>query len=64
MTVAHQRLVNQMGMKMVHFDIVLHHLAASLRDLNVLEADVAETAATVETLRPAFQQAIDNAASQ
>jgi len=37
MTVAHQRLVNQMGMKMVHFDIVLHHLAASLRDLNVLE---------------------------
>ena len=37
MTAAHQRLVNQMGMKMVHFDIVLEHLAASLQDLKVPE---------------------------
>lgn len=61
MTIAHQRLVNAMGMRMEHFDIVLHHLAASLQDLHVPEADIAETAAIVETLRPAFQEAIDNA---
>ena len=29
--------------------------------LHLWQADVAETAAVVETLRPAFQQAIDNA---
>ena len=35
MTAAHQRLVNDMGMRMEHFDIVLEHLGASLDDLNV-----------------------------
>lgn len=63
MTVAHQRLVNALGMRMEHFDIVLHHLGASLQDLNVPEADIAETAAIVETLRPAFQEAVDNASA-
>ena len=35
MTAAHQRLVNDMGMHMEHFDIVLEHLGASLEDLKV-----------------------------
>ena len=35
MTAAHQRLVNDMGMRMEHFDIVLEHLGASLEDLKV-----------------------------
>ena len=35
MTAAHQRLVNDMGMRMEHFDIVLEHLGASLEDLRV-----------------------------
>ena len=35
MTAAHQRLVNDMGMRMEHFDIVLEHLGASLQDLKV-----------------------------
>jgi len=37
MTVAHQRLVDTLGMRMEHFDIVLHHLGSSLQDLNVSE---------------------------
>ncbi|CAK0782363.1 hypothetical protein CVIRNUC_005651 [Coccomyxa viridis] len=61
MTAAHQRLVNDMGMRMEHFDIVLEHLGASLEDLNVPSEKIQETAAVVETLRPAFQEAMDKA---
>ena len=35
MTAAHQRLVNDMGMRMEHFDVVLEHLGASLEDPKV-----------------------------
>lgn len=37
MTAAHQRLANDMGMRMEHFDIVLEHLGRALADLNVPE---------------------------
>lgn len=60
MTVAHSRLAQDLGMRMEHFDIVLEHLGGALRDLQVPEEDIEEAAALVETLRPAFQVAIDN----
>lgn len=61
MTSAHSRLVKQYGLRMDHFDIVLEHLGGALTDLNVPEEDIGEAAAVVETLRPAFQLAIDEA---
>ncbi|CAL8471141.1 g10683 [Coccomyxa elongata] len=61
MTSAHSRLARDMDMRMEHFDIVLDHLGGALRDLQVSEAEVAEAAALVETLRPAFQEAIKDA---
>lgn len=61
MTSAHARLVEQHGLRMEHFDITLQHLGAALQDLNVPKEEIAEAAATVETLRPAFQEAIDAA---
>ena len=43
MTAAHQRLVNDMGMRMEHFDIVLEHLGASLEELKVPQVCHANT---------------------
>ncbi|BDA45265.1 probable group 1 truncated hemoglobin [Coccomyxa sp. Obi] len=61
MTTAHNRLAKEMGMRMEHFDIVVEHIGGALRDLHVSEVEIAEAAAVVETLRPAFQEAIENA---
>ena len=52
MTAAHQRLVNAMGMRMEHFDIVLEHLGASLEDLKVPPVCMATTLAIVHQQVP------------
>jgi len=59
MTQAHARLVREYGMTMEHFDVVLELIGASLIELEVPEDLIGEAAAVVETLRPAFQVAID-----
>lgn len=52
MTAAHQRLVNDMGMRMEHFDIVLEHLGASLEDLNVPSVCMATSLAVLHHQSP------------
>ena len=41
MGVAHQRLANDLGLQMEHFDVVLELLGASLLDLHVSQASTA-----------------------
>lgn len=59
MTTAHARLVRDMGMNMEHFDVTLQHLASALQELGLSQELIDEAAETVETLRPAFQMAVD-----
>lgn len=47
---AHERLV-RMGLDDSHFDIVMEHLGATLHELNVPEALVAQVAALAESTR-------------
>eukprot|EP00906_Rhabdomonas_costata_P024186 RCo034802 len=48
---AHRRFVKNMGLTHVHFDIVVQHLAATLKELNVDPNYVAEVAAIAESQR-------------
>lgn len=50
MRMAHARAVSQ-GLSDVHFDAVVGHLAATLRELGVPDEKVAEAGAIVETTR-------------
>ena len=48
---AHASLVDR-GLSDQHFDAVLEHLAATLRELSVSEAEIAEVAGIAESVRP------------
>lgn len=51
MRAAHARLVNEQGLNDSHFDATLENLAASLRELGVAEALIAEAAQVAESTR-------------
>lgn len=51
MRAAHQRLVDEMGLNDAHFDAVLEHLAATLRELDVPDHLIAQAAAIAESTR-------------
>lgn len=51
MRAAHASLVDR-GLTDVHFDAVMEHLAATLRELSVNEPDIAAVAAVAESVRP------------
>lgn len=47
---SHRRLVDE-GLNDIHFDVVVKHLADTLRDLGVAETDILEVGALAETAR-------------
>lgn len=51
MRIAHERLVNEMGLGDAHFDAVMEHLGATLVELNVPGELIAEAAAIAESTR-------------
>ena len=51
MRLAHERLVNEMGLADAHFDAVLDDLGQALRGLGVDEGIIAEVTAVAETTR-------------
>lgn len=51
LSAAHRRLVTDMGLTDGHFDAVVGHLAATLRELGVAEPLIGEVAAVAESVR-------------
>lgn len=51
MKAAHARLVTEKGLNDSHFDAVLEHLAATLRELGVEDELIGQAAAVAETVR-------------
>ncbi len=49
--IAHQRLVEEYGLKDSHFDSVVSHLRSTLRELKVAPETIKEVVALVETTR-------------
>ena len=53
---AHQRLIVEQGLNETHFDIVIEHFIATMRELNVPEAVLDQAVAILMTSRPVFER--------
>ncbi|MEO2191305.1 MAG: group 1 truncated hemoglobin [bacterium] len=53
---AHQRLIDEKGLNETHFDIVIDHFVATLKELNVPGAILDQAVAILMTSRPVFER--------
>ncbi len=53
---AHQRLIDEKGLNETHFDIVIDHFIATMKELNVADAVTEQAVEILQTSRPVFER--------